>query len=519
MRTGRFGHLNGIVITCILTLCLGSLHAIALKSKLFTRFGGKTNAKESPISYKTLYIDQNIDHFGFLEDGTFKQRYLLSDKYWHQPGGPILFYTGNEGDITWFCNNTGFMWEVAKELGAMLIFAEHRYYGESMPFGEASYSDSKHLNFLTSEQALADFAVLIKMIKSTIPGAQRSPVIAIGGSYGGMLSAWFRMKYPNIVVGALAASAPIWQFPGMVPCGAFLKTVTQDFAKSGYNCEVNIRKSWSAINNISSTASGLEWLSAEFSLCDSLKNKNDVMNFKNWLQETWVNLAMVDYPYEANFLQPLPRWPIQVVCKYLTMDSTASDKLLLRGVSQAAKVYYNYTGSSSCLNISQTATGNLGILGWFYQACTEMVMPMCTDGVNDMFEPEEWNFQAFSDECKSMFGVRPRADWAEVVYGGKDIGAHSNIIFSNGVLDPWSAGGVTHNISESLVSILIPDGAHHLDLRYSNDLDPPTVRAARALEIKYFKEWIRQAKKVHRSYLNSRLKQYKASWEITDDAN
>lgn len=47
-----------------------------------------------------------IDHFGFLEDGTFKQRYLLSDKYWQQPGGPILFYTGNEGDITWFCNNT-----------------------------------------------------------------------------------------------------------------------------------------------------------------------------------------------------------------------------------------------------------------------------------------------------------------------------------------------------------------------------------------------------------------------------
>lgn len=52
---------------------------------------------------------------------------------------------------------------------------------------------------------------------------------------------------------ALAASAPIWQFPGMVPCGAFYKTVTQDFAKSGYNCDANIRKSWKAINNVSST--------------------------------------------------------------------------------------------------------------------------------------------------------------------------------------------------------------------------------------------------------------------------
>lgn len=57
---------------------------------------------------------------------------------------------------------------------------------------------------------------------------------------------------------------------------------------------------------------GLLWLSDEFSLCAPLKNKNDAVSFKNWLQETWVNLAMVDYPYEANFLQPLPRWPIQV---------------------------------------------------------------------------------------------------------------------------------------------------------------------------------------------------------------
>lgn len=56
-------------------------------------------------------------------------------------------------------------------------------------------------------------------------------------------------------------------------------------------------------------------------------------------------------------------------------------------------------------------------------------MPMCTDGIQDMFEPEEWNFQAFSDDCNARFGAKPRADWAGIVYGGKDIAAHSNIIF------------------------------------------------------------------------------------------
>lgn len=126
----------------------------------------------------------------------------------------------------------GFMWDIAEELGAMLVFAEHRYYGESMPFGNESYSvgkvllivsnslvhycfcyigflrtltclfqNAKYLNYLSSEQALADFAVLIKSLKKTLPGAQNSPVIAIGGSYGGMLAAWLRMKYPNVVIG------------------------------------------------------------------------------------------------------------------------------------------------------------------------------------------------------------------------------------------------------------------------------------------------------------------------------
>ena len=52
------------------------------------------------------------------------------------------------------------MFELAPALGARVVFLEHRYYGKSLPFGNASY-DSYNLRFLTIEQALADMSEFI----------------------------------------------------------------------------------------------------------------------------------------------------------------------------------------------------------------------------------------------------------------------------------------------------------------------------------------------------------------------
>lgn len=47
-----------------------------------------------------------VDHFGYANQDSFNLRYLVADQFWDKKHGPVFFYTGNEGDIDWFCNNT-----------------------------------------------------------------------------------------------------------------------------------------------------------------------------------------------------------------------------------------------------------------------------------------------------------------------------------------------------------------------------------------------------------------------------
>ena len=73
-----------------------------------------------------------------------------------------------------------------------------------------------------------------------------------------------------------------------------------------------------------------------------------------------------------------------------------------------------------------------------------------------------------------------RYNWALDYFGGhtdNELKSYSRILFLNGELDPWSTGGVTTTLNEEndLISIYMPDCAHHLDLRSPNPLDPESV--------------------------------------------
>lgn len=457
----------------------------------------KLSLSAENVLYTAKYFTQILDHFNFHPQSyqTFQQRYLINDKYWGgaKTNAPIFLYTGNEGDIEWFAQNTGFMFEQAPHFKALLVFIEHRFYGKSIPYGgdkEVAYSNASTLGYLSSTQAMADYATLIIDLKKNLT-ATDSPVVAFGGSYGGMLAAWFRLKYPHVTIGALASSSPILNFENVTSPYSFNNIVTQDFRSESENCYKVIKGSWQQIQNTAKHHGGLELLRKSFRICNNYISANYL---ENWLTTAYVYTAMTDYPTPSNFLNPLPAYPVKQMCRAIDDPTVGNDTFAkLYG---AANIYYNYTGSEKCFDLDDDSDPH-GLAEWTWQACTEMIMPTSGNNKESIFQASKWDYNNRATFCKKYFDIEPRPNWITTEFGGHNIGMvlkrfGSNIIFFNGLRDPWSGGGVLRNISKSIVAIVAKKGAHHVDLRFSSIDDPKWLQDVRKKEVQIISKWISQ---------------------------
>ena len=475
-----------------------------------TETGGET----AKYRWTEEWFEVPLDHFSFGDTRSFKLRYLINSESFGAKNGPIFFYTGNEGAIEGFAENTGFMWDLAPDFGAALVFAEHRYYGNSQPFGNHSYANVSTMSFLSSEQALADFALLVTHLKEKrLPNAQKSPVIAFGGSYGGMLTAWMRIKYPHLIDGGIAASAPLLWFANVPvpPEHAYDDIVTRTFLLSG--CSLgSLTASFEAIRQMAKTKDGRQFLNKNFRLApdSQVEEEGDGERLLGAIKDVMETMTMVDYPYPSNFLAPLPGWPVKEACRAFAQAQGTEPSALAS--YQMLNLFYNFTGQTDSLCLwGDKCAGPFSALGdpdgWPWQACTEMIMPMCSRGPpHDPFDSNcPYSPGGLLAYCLGHFGPRGfkkqlfRPNWAITNYGDHFPTA-SNLVFSNGWLDPWSGGGwrLTPGQEGSLVSLIVEDGAHHYDLRGKHPDDTAAVKEVRAIEKLHIERWIQQAREAHR---------------------
>ncbi|KAM4575765.1 dipeptidyl peptidase 2 [Odontesthes bonariensis] len=475
-------------------LCVGTLHALPHTLSQSRKHPG---AKPDP-EFTERYFSQTVDHFNFnsMGNGTFDQRYLITEKYWKKGYGPIFFYTGNEGDIWEFALNSGFIMELAAQQNALVIFGEHRYYGRSLPFGKDSFNIPL-VGLLTVEQALADYAVMITELKQQL-AAPDCPVIVFGGSYGGMLSVYMRLKYPNIVAGALAASAPILSTAGLGDTRQFFRDVTADFENIATECRDAVRGAFHQLKELAE-CQDYSRIQSELALCHPPSSSQDIHQLNGLLRNAFTLMAMLDYPYSTSFMGNMPANPVKVACKTMLRGSD-----LLANLRDTAGIVYNSTGLLTCFDLyslyvecaDPTGCG-LGFdsLAWDYQACTEIEMCYESNNLTDMFPPMAFTEKSRENYCSKRWGVVPRPGWLQIQFWGDALSTASNIIFSNGDLDPWANGGVRKSLSSSLIALNISGGAHHLDLRGHNEADPPSVTSVRKTESELIAQWVKMERR------------------------
>lgn len=465
------------------------------------------SAAAASTSYQTLYYNQTLDHFNPTDSRRWSHRYLFSDEHWDGTGelingcpGPILLYTGNEGSITGFWEAAGFMVEyLAPKWGALLVFPEERYYGDSLPFGSDSFK-AENLAFLTTEQVLEDYVELISHLKSSLPEASSCPVVSFGGSYGGTLTTFLRSAYPAAVVGGLASSAPVGYYDpdGWASHGVdeftWSDIATRVYAEADPGCLDSIHAAAAAIDEATPDAALLD----AFGVCDAAGLGPDKQS--DLFFYALEGLPQLDYPYAVG---NLPAWPVNASCSRL-VAAGVDQELLLAAAANVTRMGLGI--GDSCMPTLDEGPGGIPGDGpapacaedsWCYQSCTETLHTFSSRGLRNYTFSLETSATA---PCASSFDgtVQPDTNALTRRFGGYALGdglaGVSNLIWSNGLRDPWSGGGFLVPPPDAAKTgnhwISMPSGAHHLDLRAPHPDDPDDVTAARQKEETIIWSWI-----------------------------
>jgi hypothetical protein len=124
---------------------------------------------------------------------------------------------------------------------------------------------------------------------------------------------------------------------------------------------------------------------------------------------------------------------------------------------------------------------------WDFETCTLLVETIGTNNQTDMFPSRPWTMDWMKAHCQARFGQTPQPTLLADEWGFGDLAAIgvTNIVFTNGLNDGWSAGSVLTNLSDTLLAVNMPNGAHHSDLTHTaaSPMDTPDVAAGR-LQVK-----------------------------------
>jgi len=487
------------------SLAAAALVAPAAAGRRPSPYAGVTGLPAPAFNFSQL-----VDHFS-ASPLTYNQRYYKNESSFAGPGSPILCILGGEGAIE---PATGILYPsivlLAARLGALVVQPEHRFYGASQPAGPYSTST---LALLTPDQALADAAYFLTAMRDAYGcsgrnGSPRCPVVTIGGSYPGWLSAMMRLRYPAVVDAAYAGSAPMNFYAQAVDPYAYYKVVTDSAGRALPGCP----EAWREIvaGTLSSAGATKAALTTNLNLCAPLPaylaSGTDAAlaaEVGMVLQYTFADLNMANYPPSTGAAKTAlysacaaavagVASPWTTLASFLTTYAAVGPPSACFNLSAQLPSGPGATISSG--DWSGVGVGNDGS-SWDFETSTLLVEAIGTNGQSDMFYARDWDEQWLVEHAAARFNVVPRPHALVDAWGFSEAmlpNVTSRIVFTNGLNDGWSAGGVLTNLSATLLAFNAPSGAHHSDLSHNwpSAADAPDVVAMQAAAQNAIAGWI-----------------------------
>jgi pimeloyl-ACP methyl ester carboxylesterase len=415
------------------------------------------NSKFLNLTANNVFADQGtftqkLNHFDPRDSRTFQQRYWVNASYASGYDAPVIYYICGESRCS---PAAGFAVTLAKELHAYAVTLEHRYYGDSVP--TATYS-AANMKYLSADQALADLDAFRTYVKTEkkLTGAW----IAVGGSYSGALSAYYRLTYPNSIAGSLASSGPVQAKAEFEEYDHQIATVVPPA------CLAAIQRVTAEVEDDLKTKDGN---AAVKSLFGSAMVKDDV----DFLYIV-ADMAAIAIQYGSR----------QEFCSTVT---TASDPK-----AAYAKLGLELFRGFGMTTLEDTAQGNMsenpadyrnnGMRQWLYQSCTEFgYWQVAYHDPKFSSRSARIDLPFHDGICTRLFGITGTVDTDYInrtYYRPILDGKISKTFFTNGSDDPWQHLAINparRNVPASAEAMLIQGAAHCDDL--GNGGSPNVVKA------------------------------------------
>lgn len=444
------------------------LNSQTTKNASKTNLGFALQADDDTIQEKSY--TQLIDHHN-PAIGTFSQRYNIDESFSTDNNSPIFFYICGEFDCSKrFLHGT--IRALAEKFHAKLIALEHRYYGTSIPF---KLLTTENLKYLSIEAALEDLAQFQTAMINEHHWTGKW--IAFGGSYPGSLAAYYRLKYPQLIAGALASSAPVKAQENFEDYDAHVTKVL------GEDCAAKARS-----------------VSQEIETAVINQQEDKIADYKKMFEASDIK-HNIDFLY---VIADLAAGAVQygkhdIFCSFLSSAPTP-----LEGYANFAKFAFALLDMKAldcvpdgALNEDPSKNSDPNMRQYLYQCCTEGGYWQNANADPKKSSRSHLIDMAYSRNiCDRLFHIEAKsADHVnENFYQPLFNYSVSNIFFTNGSNDPWSllslSEGNGNATNPHLSYYMIEGAAHAEDLQTATDQDSEALKTARQKLAALITEWL-----------------------------